>query len=232
MKKVAFLFLIIILFVSLCIANTKNSALTVAANNNIWSGKIIIDAGHGGFDGGAEAVDGTLEKDINLQISLRLKEFFKLGGYEVIMTRDSDTGTEKDTNESIANRKKSDMYRRLNIILENPDAVFISIHLNKFHLSSANGAQVFYSKNNIGSKSMADSVQKSVISLIQPNNDRIIKAADSSIFLLKKSNIPSIIVECGFLSNTSDLALLKQQEYQSKMAYAIFCGFLNYKNQE
>ena len=231
MRKIVFFFLIVSLAVSLFISKPEQF-LQVSTNNPIWLGKVIIDAGHGGFDGGAEAEDGTLEKDINLKIALKLKELLKFSGYEVIMTRESDSGTEKDSNESIANRKKSDMYRRLNIITENPDAVFISIHLNKFHSQSANGAQVFYSKNNVGSKTLADSVQNSIVKLVQTENKRKVKMADNSIFLLKKANVPAIIIECGFLSNENDLNLLKQNEYQSKIAYAIFCGFLDYNKQE
>ena len=144
------------------------------------------------------------------------------------MTRDSDTGTEKDTNESIANRKKSDMYRRLNIILENPDAVFISIHLNKFHLSSANGAQVFYSKNNPDSELLASEIQKSVVSALQPENTRQIKESGTDIYLLYHSQVPSVMVECGFMSNEAEAEKLKSDEYQQSMVQAIADGLDNY----
>lgn len=200
------------------------ASMAVAANRL----KIIIDAGHGGFDGGASAEDGTLEKDINLVIANNLKYLCELGGFEVIMTRSGDTGTEADESDSIANRKKSDMKRRLAVIEENPDAVFVSIHLNKFTTSTASGAQVFYSKNNPESETLANSVQKSIVDLIQNDNSRTIKQADNSIFLLKKSNIPSIIIECGFLSNYVELALLKNPDYQDKIAFAIYCGLLEY----
>lgn len=177
-------------------------------------------------------MDGTLEKDINLKIALKLKEFCKLHGFEVIMTRETDSSTEKDDTASIARRKKSDMYRRLDIITENPDAIFVSIHLNKFTSSEPHGAQVFYSGNNANSKILAECIQNSIKIHLQKDNERVIKKSDSSIFLLKKSYIPSIIVECGFLSNTNDLKLLKQDKYQAKMAYSIFCGILDYFLQE
>lgn len=210
------------------LANAKH---TVKANTNAYFEhrfKIIIDAGHGGFDGGASAPDGTLEKDINLKIALDLAELCKLGGFEVILTRETDSGTEKDENATIAERKKSDMQRRLKIIEENPDAVFVSVHLNKFTTSTAKGAQVFYSKNNPDSEALAKSVQKSIIDLIQHDNTRVIKKADNSIYLLKKTTIPSIIVECGFLSNNEELQLLKDVDYQSKIAFSIYCGILQY----
>ena len=192
----------------------------------------MANSAHGGVDGGASAADGTLEKDINLKIANKLKYMCEFAGLEVIMTRVSDEGTEKDENDSIANRKKSDMYRRLSIIEENPDAVFVSIHLNKFTTSSANGAQVFYSRNNDNSELLADYVQNSIVLYLQNDNERHIKKADNSIFLLKKSYIPSIIVECGFLSNANELALLKDDEYQSKMAFSVYCGILKYLSKE
>ena len=222
-------FAILLLYVAIS-SNHSYSVPTDAQPLNNNSIKLIIDAGHGGFDGGASASDGTLEKDINLQIALELYDFCKLGGHQVILTRNSDAGTEKDENDSIANRKKSDMQRRLSIIEENPDAIFVSIHLNKFTTSTAQGAQVFYSKNNINSQNLAKSVQSSIILLTQPNNTRTIKKGDNSIFLLKKATIPAIIVECGFLSNPEELALLKNSEYQSKIAFSIYCGILKYYN--
>ncbi len=188
----------------------------------------MANSAHGGFDGGAVANDGTLEKDINLKIARKLEELCTLGGFQVIMTRDDDNGIEQDDTDTIANRKKSDMRRRLNIINENPDAMFLSIHLNKFPSSAAKGSQVFYSRNHPSSQLLAENIQNSVVKRLQPDNNRLIKKADSTIFLLKNSNIPSVIVECGFLSNNDELSLLKDSEYQSKMAFSIYCGILDY----
>ena len=190
---------------------------------------VIIDAGHGGFDGGAVASDGTPEKDINLQIALRLCGLLRLHGYEVIMTRTEDTGTEGDPSASISERKKSDMKERLRIINENEDAIFVSIHLNKFTTSAAVGAQVFYSTNHPDSKVLGQSVQQTVKVLVQPENERTIKKGTKSTYLLYNAKIPAVIVECGFLSNSRELELLKTQEYQSKMAFAVFCGIDEYK---
>ena len=228
MKFASILFLIFLLLISPFSAVDNETLIVSSASVNQGRNKIIIDAGHGGFDGGAVADDGTLEKNIHLVIASNLKQLCKLGGFEVIMTRDSDTGTEVDESDSISNRKKSDMKRRLAVIEENPDAIFVSIHLNKFTTSTASGAQVFYSKNNSNSETLAESIQKSLVDLIQKENTRTIKQADNSIFLLKKSSIPSIIIECGFLSNYEELKLLKNYEYQRKIAFAIYCGILNY----
>lgn len=228
MKFASILFLIFLLLISPFSAVDNETHTVSSASVNQGSNKIIIDAGHGGFDGGAVADDGTLEKNINLVIASNLKQLCKLGGFEVIMTRDSDKGTEVDENDSISNRKKSDMKRRLAVIEENPDAIFVSIHLNKFTTSTASGAQVFYSKNNSNSETLAENIQRTMVDLIQKENTRTIKQADNSIFLLKKSSIPSIIIECGFLSNYEELKLLKNYEYQRKIAFAIYCGILNY----
>ncbi|MBR5473566.1 MAG: N-acetylmuramoyl-L-alanine amidase [Clostridia bacterium] len=189
---------------------------------------VIIDAGHGGFDGGASAADGTVEKDINLQISQKICAMLRLNGYNVIMTRNEDTGTEDDESQAIARRKKSDLSNRLQIMKDNPDAVFVSIHLNKFTTSAANGAQVFYSKNYKESYTLANSVQKSIVSHIQPENTRVIKQGTDSTYLLKNAAVPAIIVECGFLSNKNELQKLKNDDYQTQMAFAITYGIIDY----
>ena len=201
----------------------------IGANAGVdMSHTIIIDAGHGGFDGGASAADGTVEKDINLQISQKVCAMLRINGYNVIMTRDSDTGTEDDQNVSIPKRKKSDLSNRLQLMKQNPDAVFISIHLNKFTTSAANGAQVFYTKNYPEAYNLANSIQKSIIMQIQPENTRVVKQGNSSTYLLKNATVPAIIVECGFLSNNKDLEKLKDDDYQTQMAFAITSGTINY----
>lgn len=198
--------------------------------NYIQTPTVIIDAGHGGFDGGAAASDGTVEKNINLQISQKTAEILKFSGYNVIMTRNSDTGTEDDESVAIAKRKKSDLANRLQIMKDNTDAVFVSIHLNKFTTSAANGAQVFYTKNFTEAQSLANAVQSSIISLIQPQNTRVVKQGTDSTYLLKNAVVPAIIVECGFLSNKTELEKLKTDAYQSQMAFAIAGGICDFKN--
>ena len=232
LRKVSVFILILSLILCSIISKENFGILAQTSFDNIQQNKIIIDAGHGGFDGGAVADDGTLEKDINLKIARILGEFCSLGGFQVIMTRTDSNGIEKDDTDTIANRKKSDMRRRLNIINENPDALFISVHLNKFPSSSAKGSQVFYSRNNPLSLNLAENIQNSIVSRLQPDNSRLIKKADNTIFLLKNSIIPSVIVECGFLSNREELLSLKDNEYQSKIAFSIYCGILDYFTQE
>ena len=189
---------------------------------------VIIDAGHGGFDGGAQAHDGTIEKDINLHIALKVAQMLRFDGFNVIMTRIDDTGTEDDKSAAIASRKKSDLYNRLQIMKDNPNAVFVSIHLNKFTTSAANGAQVFYTKNYKEAYTLAFSVQEKIKNFIQPENTRVVKQGTDSTYLLKNAPVPAIIVECGFLSNKSELEKLKCEDYQSQMAFAVACGIIDF----
>lgn len=190
---------------------------------------VLANSGHGGFDGGA-VVGAVLEKDINLEIANRLSFMLKASGFNVICTRNDDSSTESDPTASVSARKRSDLNNRLKIIKENPDGIFVSIHLNKFSSTSVKGAQMFYSPKNENSKRLAECLKNSVTEFTQPDNKRTVKEATSSIFLLYYSPIPSVIAECGFMSNTEELGKLQDKEYQSKMAFSIFCGILNYYN--
>lgn len=189
---------------------------------------LILDAGHGGFDGGAVAPDGTVEKNINLKIAVGLRDLLTQNGFKVIMTRESDVSTEDVESDKIATRKKSDLKNRLKLMNDYPDAVFVSIHLNKFTTSAANGSQVFYNASIGDSKKLGDDIQKSIVKLLQPENQRINKPATSSTYILYNATIPAVLVECGFLSNTAELKRLKTEEYQNKIAFSIFCGIMNY----
>lgn len=187
---------------------------------------IIIDAGHGGIDGGATISDGTVEKTINLQISKKMQRLFELCGFRVIMTRTDDileAGDQKGRS-----LKASDIYRRLDIAESNPDCLFLSIHQNKFSVPKYSGAQVFFAPNGEESQGLALSIQNSIVSLLQKENERQIKPSGSEIYLLDHTTIPAVMVECGFLSNPEERALLKQDSYQDQMAFAILCGVFDY----
>lgn len=207
--------------------NNTETAVSVSAKYYNSFPKVIIDAGHGGFDGGAVAFDGTCEKDINLEIAKKLEKMLRFYGFSTVMTRTTDAAI-NDTGDRIRSQKKSDMYNRLSFMEENPDALFISIHLNKYTTSAASGAQTFYSDNFPESKVLAEEIQKSISSLLEPYNKRTVKKGTSSAFLLYNAKTPAVIVECGFLSNHQDLEKLKDEEYQSKMAFAIADGIINF----
>ena len=192
----------------------------------------MANSAHGGFDGGAVADDGTAEKGINLNISLSLAKMLSLNGYEVIMTRVEDDSTDNINSDKIAVRKKNDLKNRLELMNKYPSSIYVSVHLNKFTTTAASGAQVFYSKNQTASAILGGSVQQSIVSMLQPTNKRVIKQGTSATYLLHNASVPAIIVECGFLSNRSELEKLKNKDYQSQMAFAIMCGILKYYETE
>jgi len=189
---------------------------------------VLANSPHGGFDGGAVANDGTVEKDINLKICVTLAEFLRCSGFEVIMTRSADNSTDDVGSDKITSRKKSDLKNRLELMKSNPDAVFVSVHLNKFTTSTASGSQVFYSGVCKESEELGEKIQSAIVAMLQPGNTRVNKKATTSTYLLYNATIPAVLVECGFLSNTNDLQKLKDEEYQRKMAFSIFCGITQY----
>lgn len=185
---------------------------------------VIIDPGHGGADGGAEA-GGLEEKHLNLDISLRLKDMLQFFGYTVVMTRTEDVSTD----DSQGFNKRKDLSARAKLAAAYADAPLLSIHMNKFDDDAPWGTQVFYSKNNDKSKTLALCVQEEVRALLQPKNHRQIKPAPDSVYLMKAVKNPAVIVECGFLSNAAELERLKDEKYRSELAFAIACGYLRYE---
>ena len=192
---------------------------------------IIVDAGHGGFDGGAVAADGTLEKDLNLAISKNLRDLLQPMGFQVVMVREEDVGTEDPNASTTRQKKNTDLHNRLSLTQKYENSILLSIHLNKFSESQYSGAQVFYGPQNEESKSLAASIQASIATQLQPQNNREIKKGTKDAYLLYHAGIPSVIVECGFLSNPDELQKLKEETYQKQMAFAVLTGLLDFLNQ-
>ncbi len=189
---------------------------------------IIIDAGHGGDDGGASAND-IIEKDLNLSISKILYDLFTSNGFNVVMTRTDDNSI--DTNgTTIREKKVSDMKNRLEIYNSDLNNIVISIHQNKFEQEKYNGTQIFYSPNNENSVNLAESIKSSIITLIQPKNTRECKKATKDIYLLYNAKVPAVIVECGFISNVNEAEKLKTDSYQKQLAFSIYLGVADYIN--
>lgn len=186
---------------------------------------MLIDAGHGGEDGGAEGADGTLEKHLNLAIAGALGDMLQVMGYTVTYTRTEDTmvNAEGDT---LRARKVSDMRNRLSMI-EAADMT-VSIHQNKFPQTQYSGTQVFYGTASPESQPLAAAIRESVLTLLQPNNTRELKKGDSSVYLLKNATKPIVLVECGFLSNVAEREQLKTREYRQRLAFAIAGGVMGY----
>ena len=213
--------LVILLSLLLVFSNADKISIETFVNPKL-NKKIIIDAGHGGFDGGATSVFGDLEKDINLEISKSLCDTFKIFGFDVVMTRNDD--------KALARTKKEDMYKRLEIIRKYPDSIFLSIHQNHYSEEKYFGPQMFYGKGNgEESKILAEILQQN-FKKISPDNIRQVKESYPSLFLFKKATQPSVLIECGFLSNNRESALLKSREYQKKIAFIIVESVLEYYN--
>ena len=190
---------------------------------------IIIDAGHGGFDGGASTDDGVSEKGINLDIALYLKEYLNLFGFNVVMTRETDTSTESEGLTTIRSKKSSDLHNRMSLMEKTDNAIFVSIHQNHFSSSKYKGAQVFYSPQfSEQSSLLAESIQESIVYYLQKDNKRQIKPCGTSVYLIYKAVKPAVLVECGFLSNPDDSENLQNEIYQRKIALCIAIGILNY----
>ncbi len=224
---IVFIFIFIISFL-VFYTDLRNSDYIYASSGVAEIKTIILDAGHGGADGGAVAFDNTQEKHINLQITLKIKSVLELSGYDVILTRTSDDSIHSKDAVTLRQKKVSDIKNREKIINNNPDAIFISIHQNKFYDKNVHGAQVFYSGNNPESTVLAQKINDSIINTVQTNNPRQIKKSGTEIYLLYNSQIPSVMVECGFLSNSDDLNKLKDDKFQKKIALSISQGIINF----
>ncbi len=189
---------------------------------------IVLDAGHGGIDSGCVSVNGAEEKEINLNILLKLREMCRTAGFEVVVTRDTDKSIHDTSVTGLGNQKKSDMENRLKIINTYENAVFVSIHQNQFTDPQFYGAQMFYSAESEEGAKLASIMQNSFVTHLQPENKRETKPVGDELYLIHFAKCPSVMVECGFLSNPDEAALLESDEYQSKVAFTIFAGICEY----
>ena len=229
----AILTVLIVMLVSITfgkiVEKRKDEAVSASTKNENVA--IVIDPGHGGEDPGSVADDGTLEKDLNLEIANLVKALCILNGQEVKMTRTEDTllyDYYDDLQDYTGKKKIYDLKNRLKIAEESKGALYLGIHMNKFSQAKYSGVQIYYSKNATESYSIASDLSKSIKTYLQPNNNRQIKGADSSIYILNNIENPAILVECGFLSNENELAMLKNEEYRAKLALVIFSSIYNY----
>lgn len=203
----------------------KSKAVSAISNTVTY----VIDAGHGGEDAGAIAYDGTLEKDLNLEIATLLCGLLELNGNNVKMTRDSDTllyDYYNDLEDYTGQKKVYDLKNRLRIAEEYENSIYVGIHMNKFSVAKYKGLQVYYSSNNENSFDFASKIRDNTRLYLQKDNKREIKKADSSIYVLHKAKMPAVLVECGFLSNDEELTNLKDNDYRAKLAITIFSSIL------
>ncbi len=189
--------------------------------------RVVIDAGHGGDDPGKVGINGANEKDVNLEIARLVKQYLEMSDVEVVMTRESDEGL---NDADASNKKVQDMKRRIALIEETAPALTVSIHQNSYPEEYVHGAQVFYYTGSVQGQRLAEHIQGQLVERVDPENKRQVKANDS-YYLLKKTGVPIVIVECGFLSNSAEAEKLCTPEYQQRVAWAIHMGILEYLNE-
>lgn len=217
-KTVGLLLLSLVMFMWINPSNTVFAVSSVKAEENAKK-IILIDPGHGGIDGGAVSSDKVLEKDINLAISLKLREELIKSGYNAVMTREKDEGLYSDKGR-IRDKKREDLKNRCLLKDSSGCNMFISIHQNMFPQTQYYGAQVWYSKSE-GSKILGHIIQENLKVDLNGGNKRVEKPALEEYRILRCSKMPSVIVECGFLSNAAEAQKLKSEEYQRKIAQSI-----------
>ena len=211
----------LLLLLGMIIVSRKLSQLVTSENVQAGKDIVVIDAGHGGHDPGKVGVNDALEKDINLQIAQKVKTYLEKNGIQVIMTREDDV---------MEDTKLEDMKKRVALINEIKPAITVSIHQNSYSDASVKGAQVFYYAGSEVSKGAASLMQEE-LRKVDTENTRQIKS-NSDFYMLKKTEVPTIIVECGFLSNPGEAEKLTSEEYQEEMAQAICNGIMVWLGQE
>lgn len=227
MQMLFIAFIIAILMLSLLLLSGYVSRMREIPTE-VWSEEpitVIIDAGHGGEDGGTSGQNGILEKDLNLDVAKKLDSLLRSAGINTVMTRNDDRLLYDPLSDYKGRKKILDMHERLRIANSCENAVFLSVHMNSFPQEKYCGLQVYYSRNSIDSMRFAESVQGTVSKYLQPQNERKIKQG-KDIFLLDRLKMPAILVECGFLSNKDECSLLSTEEYRDKLAFWIFYSIM------
>lgn len=210
------------------ISNTNFSGNTISVSSTPVTGHIVtLDAGHGNPDGGAENEDGLTEANINLEIVLKLQKFLEASDCTVILTRSDENGIYDIDSKTLKEKKVSDMKNRAKIGNSSDSEIFVSIHLNKIAQSKYYGWQTFYKKNSEESKNLSTLIQQNLNNSIQIENKRQPQTI-SGKYIIENVKIPTVIVECGFLSNPNEAKLLEQEDYQEKIAWGIYTGIMDY----
>jgi N-acetylmuramoyl-L-alanine amidase len=229
-------YLSIVFLVLIYVASIVSSEESIKVMKNIFNSGdlmeekeqlvVVIDPGHGGRDPGKVGVNDSLEKDINLSIAFKLKTLLELNDIKVVMTREEDMGLYSDTDR---NKKNADLNKRIEIIQSSGAELAISIHQNSFTEEYVKGAQVFYHKESAPGKQLAEIIQEQLKETIKDGNHRKAKA-NSDYYMLRKTECTLVIVECGYMSNYSEAALLINEEYQEKLAWGIHLGIMKFIN--
>lgn len=223
-KSVGFyLFVCAAVIMGAMLLSRAGSAVAVLSTQTSTAPIVVIDAGHGGEDGGAISVTGVRESTLNLEISQRLNDLLHFLGVQTKMIRTEDISVYTE-GETIAQKKVSDIHNRVAMVEQTPNAVLVSIHQNQFPESQYRGAQVFYAG---GSQELAELLQRELAAQVDPKNHRECKQA-KGIYLLEHISCPAVLIECGFLSNPAEEALLRDEAYQKKLASVIACTLVSH----
>ena len=227
-KKTIRIFVLSIFVFALGIAFISDKKESVPTVTLPVSGKtIVIDAGHGKPDEGAESSRGTTEAETNLKIALKLQNLLEQSGCSVILTRSDENAIYDIDSKTLRQKKISDIHNRVKIGNESSADIFVSIHLNKIPQQQYDGWQTFYNANNAEGQKLAVSIQNNLNDAIQKENNRVAKSIEN-IYIVKHVEIPITIVECGFLSNPDEEKLLLEDEYQNRLAWGIYNGIIDY----
>ena len=229
LNKKRIIYMISIIMISFCAFSLKDSSeeSVLASALPVSNHVIILDAGHGSPDGGAESADGITEQELNLEIVLKLQELLEQSGCVVILTRSDENGIYDADKETIREKKVSDMKKRVEIGNESEAEIFVSVHLNKISQEQYSGHQTFYQKNNEKSKELALFIQDNLNFAVQKESKREILSLTGK-YIMDNVKIPTVTVECGFLSNYNESQLLQTDDYQMKIAWGIYCGIMDY----
>lgn len=193
---------------------------------------VILDAGHGGVDGGAVSADGLAEREITLAIAQMARDYLELSGIQVVMTRETNDSIHDSSAVTLREQKNSDLKNRVKIAGQHPDAMLVSIHLNSFPDTTQHGAQVFYKGNDTASQQVGQVAQETLKEVLNPENQRVAKAIPEEIYLMRNINNTAVLMECGFLSNPEEAALLGTEDYQQDVAFAIYLTVMRYITQQ
>lgn len=214
-QKLPFFLFISVLCV--CVATSVFLRISSSGENSFT---VIVDAGHGGEDGGAVSISGKCEKDFNLDTSLRLSEALENMGYKTVLTRSSDC----DTDGKEGFHKREDILSRLDFTEKYPNSIFVSVHMNSSGSETDKGFQVFFGTKNEKSKLLAQSIYSAVAEKAYVSRLREVKKTPDSVYIMKNSKVPSVLVECGFISNKTDEELLSDADYRKDLAYVLALG--------
>lgn len=226
-KRIIYILSVLVFAISFTSIKTASEEIIETFALPISNHTVILDAGHGNPDGGAESVDGVTEQEINLEIVLKLQKLLEQSGAVVILTRSDENGIYDENKETIREKKVSDMKNRVELSKISEAEIFVSIHLNKIAQEQYSGYQTFYQKSNEKSKELATFIQDNLNYAIQKENKREIMPL-SGKYIMDNVKIPTVTVECGFLSNIKEAKLLQTEDYQMRVAWGIYTGIMDY----